>query len=105
MLQIDEKDQVSKPKPSEGENHITTSTTSVSQEPAVSPENVGLQSLNSSFASPGPNTTRPSAQVSPYNATPSRPQVSSTIHSVINVDEGTSSRGLDKQTVMGKTCL
>jgi len=53
------------------------------------------------FTPAGPNTTRPSAQVSPYNASLTPLQTTASLQSVINVDEGTSSRGLEKQSILG----
>lgn len=77
-------------------------TAAVSHETPVTPASTGLTHLSTLGTTPAPTTSRPSAQVSPYNATPSRSQAGSNVHSVINVDEGTSSRVQEKQSLGGK---
>lgn len=72
------------------------------QEPYMIPASAALTNLSTLGASPAPNTTRPSAQVSPYSSTPSRPPTGPQSHSVISVDSGTSVRGQEKQTISGK---
>lgn len=63
-------------------------------EPAV--HATPLKNLNTLGASPVPNTTRPSAQVSPYNSSLTAGTGATQVHSVINVDAGTSARGQEK---------
>lgn len=65
------------------------------------PASAALTNLSTLGASPAPNTTRPSAQVSPYTSTtPTRPPTGPQSHSVISVDSGTSVRGQDKMQGM-----
>lgn len=67
------------------------------EEALSTPVTATLTNLSTLGASPAPNTTRPSAQVPPYTATPSRPPTGPQTHSVISVDAGTSVRGQEKQ--------
>lgn len=69
------------------------------QEPNLASTSAALTNLSTLGASPSPSTTRPSAQVSPYTATPSRPPVQPQSHSVISVDSGTSVRGQEKLNI------
>lgn len=73
-------------------NHVPVSATPQKTEPTV--HSPTLKNLSTLGASPAPNTTRPSAQVSPYNS--SLTTGASQVHSVINVDAGTSARGQEK---------
>ncbi|KAL4238126.1 Zinc finger protein-like 1 [Mactra antiquata] len=90
------------------ENTTTTSTqkpngdvihTDTVTETPVAPVTAALTNLSTLGTSPSPNPARPSAQVSPYTSTPSRPSNGPHSTSVINVDLGTSVRGQDKQSI------
>lgn len=80
------------PSPEQVTNHMPVPVTPQKAEPAV--HSTTLKNLNTLGASPAPvpNTTRPSAQVSPYNS--SLTTGASQVHSVINVDAGTSARNM-----------
>lgn len=86
---------VQAPPPSEqSANHVPAPVTPQKSESAV--QATPLKNLSTLGASPTPSTTRPSAQVSPYNSSLTAGSGVSQIHSVINVDEGTSVRGQEK---------
>lgn len=86
---------MSAPHPAEqSANHAPRSVTPQQAEPAV--HATPLKNLSTLGASPPPNTTRPSAQVSPYNSSLTAGSGSSQVHSVISVDAGTSVRGQEK---------
>ena len=72
-------------------------------EPSLSLTNVGLTNLSTLGASPAPNMTRTTPQATPYSTPASKkPGDGSNIHSVINVDAGTSARGQEKSSISGK---
>ena len=79
-------------------NHVPVSVTPQKAEPAV--HSTTLTHLSTLGTSPAPSTTRPSAQVSPYNSSLTSGTGASQVHSVINVDAGTSARG----QMAGNTC-